>query len=233
MGARVSGFDGSGATPGWPGFLYWIRGYAGVFVWWPDAKRDVACSPFEECGPVWRMRMEEPAAPRRFPPVSFSLFFPQLFLFSFVGVLVMLALSLSFGTRVPFWRMANMATPSGGMWNQTFSVAGLNTTVSQDGLRCNPTRTASVFLWPRTAENAGGGDVRVLHQYAFDGLPLWSDLDTQVGFFVTCVRACMHGCATLPWQVGWGLARGRGTSVLATREGSVAKEWRARRMLRG
>ena len=110
---------------------------------------------FEECGPVWRMRMEEPAAPRRFPPVSFSLFFPQLFLYSFVGVLVMLALSLSFGTRVPFWRMASMATPSGGMWNQTFSVAGLNATVSQDGLRCTSTRTASVLLWPRTAENAG------------------------------------------------------------------------------
>ena len=161
-----------------------------MLVWWPDAKMEVACSPFEECGPEWRMRMEEPLAPRRFPPVffpgSFSLsFFSTLF----VGVLVMLALSLSFGTRVPFWRMASMATPSGGMWNQTFSTAGLNTTVSQDGLQCTSTRTASVLLWPRTAENAGAA--RTLHQYAFDGLPFWLDLDTRVGFLVTCARAYM------------------------------------------
>ena len=47
-----------------------------------------------------------------------------------------------------------METPSGGIWNQTFSVAGLNTSVSQDGLRRKSTRTATAFLWPRTAENA-------------------------------------------------------------------------------
>ena len=131
--------------------------------------------------------MEEPAAPRRFPPVSFSLFFPQLFIFSFVGVLVMLALLLSFGTRVPFWRMANMATPSGGMWNQTFSVAGLNTTVSQDGLRCNP-----VFLWPRTAENAGAATSEFFISTHSTGylsgriwIPKWGSL------LLASERACM------------------------------------------
>ena len=39
---------------------------------------------------------------------------------------------------------------------RSLSAAGLNViAISQDGRRCNPTRTAPVLLWPRTAENAG------------------------------------------------------------------------------
>ena len=92
-GISGSGFDGSGATPGWWADVLWVVGIDGVMVWWPDAKMEAACSPFEECGPEWRMRMEEPAAPRQ-SLIFFSLFFPQLFLHSFAGVLVMMALAL-------------------------------------------------------------------------------------------------------------------------------------------
>ena len=165
MGARVSGFDGSGATPGWPGFLYWIGGYAGVLVWCPDAKRDVACSPFEECGPVWRMRMEEPAAPRQIPFIFFSLFFPQLFLHSFVGVLVMMALAL--------------VRNSGSVLENGEHGDSLRWDVESD-FQCRGLECYGIPRWPAMHPNANRvsvalaengrecrrGDVCAFHQYA-------------------------------------------------------------------
>ena len=77
-GISGSGFDGSGATPGWWADVLWVVGIDGVMVWWPDAKMEAACLPFEECGPELRMRMEEPAALRHNSPSfshSFSLSF--------------------------------------------------------------------------------------------------------------------------------------------------------------
>ena len=88
-------------------------------------------------------------------PRLFLTLFPSAFSLLFRWCLGDAGSLALFRNSGPVLENGEQATPSGGMWNQTFSVAGLNTTVSQDGLRCNPTRTASVFLWPRTAEKAG------------------------------------------------------------------------------
>ena len=74
-----------------------------------------------------------------------------------------------------------METPLGGMWNQTFSVAGLNTSVSQDGLRRKSTRTATAVLWPRTAENASAVPfVFFISTHVYAVLVTCIDLGTRV-----------------------------------------------------
>ena len=57
-------------------------------------------------------------------------------------------------SRGQFSRMVLLSLWSWTIW-RSLSAVGLNViAISQDGPRCNPTRTAIVFLWPRTAENA-------------------------------------------------------------------------------
>ena len=128
----------------------WIVGYAGCWIGGQmlQGLLQVCClenvSPSEECG--------KPAKPRG---ISLSCFSPLFLAFSqfFHRCHGDVGLScLEHGSRFGEWR--GLQLPSGGMWNQSFSNAGLNITVSQDGPRCKSTRTARVFFWLRIVENA-------------------------------------------------------------------------------
>ena len=151
------------------------------------------------------------------PFYSFSLFFSLFFRCSH-GVVVLLVLRFSsLGSQE--WRLLQLSPV--GIWNRSFSAAGLHITISQNGPRCKPTRTAvlsfSVENDRHQRRRLCSSSVRIrrtgklskhlTNQYAFDGriwIPEW-------GSFVTCARACMH----VPFGrsgafVRSGLARGDG-----------------------
>ena len=85
----------------------------------------------------------------------FYIFFPIFFLHSIAGVTslwmgeVFQRLELEFSFEE--WRAGTVG------WNleSAFSAVDLLVSTTQNGSWCNPTRTAPVLLWPRTAENAG------------------------------------------------------------------------------
>ena len=128
----------------------WIVRYAGCWIGGQMLQGLLQVRCLENLSPSGAC--ETPAKPRR---ISLSCFPPLFLAFSqfFYRCHGDVGLSRSeHGSRFGVWRGLQLS--SRGMWNQSFSAAGLNITVSQDGPRCKSTRTAMAFFWLRIVENA-------------------------------------------------------------------------------
>ena len=121
-----------------------------VLVWWPDARLFPSLL-FGECELVGRMWKACGGVTKLF---SFLHLFPYLFLHSFAGVMslwmgeVFQRLELEFSFEE--WRAGTV----GWSLELAFSAVDLLVSATQNSPWCKSTRTARVFLWPRTVENA-------------------------------------------------------------------------------
>ena len=142
-----SGFVGSGATPGWRADVLWIVGICWFEGLSADAKMVfVGCESVQENVSARAWRMQE----GQWSMTNFSFLFLLSFPF-FFSILSLVSWSCgasgsSFSRGRVFKNGVRFHFLSWTIW-KSLSIAGLNVIViSQDGPRCESTRTATVFF---------------------------------------------------------------------------------------
>jgi hypothetical protein len=158
---------GSGAAPAWWADVLWVVGNRceGIVGQMPDGARWLLATVLENVssGGECRSSMERVKISQLPLYFFFILFFHSIF----AGVTESGAPVSSSRGRV--FENGGLLQPCfRGRFGSLSCTAGLNISVSQDGPRCQSTRTALLFFFrPRMVENVGlRGDVCALHQYA-------------------------------------------------------------------